>query len=280
MKPPPTQPPRVLWVDDDPSIRRLVALALEDEAIDLVLCASVAQARAALAHPVEPAQGPVALLVTDLMMPGENGFDLLDSLAGAARPRTVVFSARLDEDTQARLAALGVWRHLVKPAPVAALVACVRDGLEIHRVTGPDRLGGVNGADDADGAVGAGGADGAGATDAADGAGNPTAAAPEPQRRAQVLARNFGGDQQLFDAFEAACHDQFVHDLLAGDKATATDEGMPSLRLLGHSLKSVLRSLGHDAPAAHAQALEQAGDRPAALQAWAALRQALVIIRL
>jgi len=140
----------------------------------------------------------------------------------------------------------------------------------------------VDGANDADGAGGAGGADGAGATDAADGAdgaGHPTAAAPEPQRRAQALARNFGGDQRLFDTFEAACHDQFVHDLLAGDKAATTDEGLPSLRLLGHSLKSVLRSLGHDAPAAHAQALEQAGDRPAALQAWVALRQALVIIR-
>ena len=69
-----------------------------------------------------------------------------------------------------------------------------------------------------------------------------------------------------------------MRDLQAGDQAAAAEGGLAALRLLGHSLKSVLLSLGHDAPAADARRLELAADRAAALQAWAALRQALVAV--
>lgn len=93
---------RVVLVDDDPTIRRLFALALEDLDIDLQLCPSVAQARQVLR------EAPAQLLVTDLMMPGENGFDLLQALnddpglrAGA---RLAVFSAGLNAAVRDRLA--------------------------------------------------------------------------------------------------------------------------------------------------------------------------------
>ena len=67
--------PRVLFVDDDASIRQLVELSLEELDIDLVICSSVAQARQALR------QRPARLVITDLMMPVESGFDLLQELA-------------------------------------------------------------------------------------------------------------------------------------------------------------------------------------------------------
>ena len=103
-------PARVVLVDDDASIRRLVALALEDLPVELVACADAAQARQALRD------APAALLLTDLMMPGESGMALLQLLAadpGLRGPaQLAVFSAGVDEATQAALDALGVWRVL------------------------------------------------------------------------------------------------------------------------------------------------------------------------
>ncbi|TXC67071.1 response regulator [Piscinibacter aquaticus] len=66
--PRPMNRPRVLLVDDDPSIRRFVALALEDLDLELVEAGSVAQARERLAE-----GAGYALIVTDLMMPGRPG---------------------------------------------------------------------------------------------------------------------------------------------------------------------------------------------------------------
>lgn len=215
--------PCVLWVDDDAAIRHFVTLALEDEPIELRLCDSVAQAREVLA------QGPVALLVTDLMMPGETGFDLL---AGPLPVRSVVFSARLDEATRQQLAALGVWRHLPKPASVADLLDCVRSGVASAA---------------------------------------PPLPCPEDSRRERATAHSFAGNQALFERFEAACREQFLLDREAGDAAAARGD-LSSLRLLGHSLASVLRMLGHEAQAQQAQALESAAGLAAACQAWAALR--------
>ncbi len=236
----------MLWVDDDASIRHFVALALEDEPLDLQLCASVAQARTVLAQAIPGrAQAPVTLLVTDLMMPGDTGFDLLEGLArqpvAQPLPRTVVFSARLDAASQQRMAELQVWRHLLKPASVAELLACVRDGVQAS-------------------------------------AGHAPSAAPAPdaeqKRRQRAIAHAFGGDAVLFDRFEAACRVQFAVDRDVGDAAAARGD-LASLRLQGHSLKSVLRMLGHEGPAQQAQLLEGAADLAAASQAWAQLRHLL-----
>jgi CheY-like chemotaxis protein len=85
--------PRVVCVDDDASIRRFVELALEDLPVELLTCADATTARELLR------QGPVALLITDLMMPGESGFELLASLMADPALRggalLAVFSAGL-----------------------------------------------------------------------------------------------------------------------------------------------------------------------------------------
>lgn len=69
--------PRVLLVEDDPSLRRFVALALDELDIQLLRCASVAEAVEVLS------QGPVRLVLTDLMMPGESG---LACCSGSSSP--------------------------------------------------------------------------------------------------------------------------------------------------------------------------------------------------
>jgi CheY-like chemotaxis protein len=237
--------PRVVLVDDDASIRRLVALALEDLDIELLAVATVEQALAALRA------GPARLIVTDLMMPGATGFDLLQRLAEEpalrAGARLAVYSAGLNAATRAQLAELDVWRALDKPVSVQLLEACVVEAL-----------------------------------------GSP-APAPQPDSRPQAggepleggernaVAELFGGDLALFLAFKAGAQAQFGADLAEGDRVSEAGE-LAALRRLAHSLKGVLMTLGHDAAAHHARRLEllaAAGDTTASRAAWADLRAAL-----
>jgi CheY-like chemotaxis protein len=123
----PVQAPRVLLVDDDATLRRLVAMMLEDLPIELLCCSSVADALDALRAQT------VQLLITDWMMPGDSGLVLLQTLAREpalrGEARLVVFSAGLDAAVQSQLAGLGVWRTLAKPVAVQAMEDCVCEAL-------------------------------------------------------------------------------------------------------------------------------------------------------
>jgi CheY-like chemotaxis protein len=123
----PATRPRIVCVDDDASIRRFVGLVLEDLPVEVLTCADAAAARELLR------QGPVALLITDLMMPGESGFELLASLVADPALRAgallAVFSAGLNATTRARLEGLDVWRELDKPVSVLELEDCVMQAL-------------------------------------------------------------------------------------------------------------------------------------------------------
>lgn len=116
---------RVLLVEDDPSIRRFVELALEDLPIELRLASSLAQARAELEA------GPVVLVISDMMLPDGSGAELLHDLGqrAAPRPRLVAFSAGVNAERRAALLAMGVDEVLAKPVSLQALEACVRRAL-------------------------------------------------------------------------------------------------------------------------------------------------------
>jgi CheY-like chemotaxis protein len=227
----------VLLVDDDAALRKLVTMVLEVLDIELVVCTNGADALAALQA------APVQLLITDLMMPGVSGYDLLQALADTpalrGNARVMVFSAGLDAAARARLAPLGVWRLLGKPVSVRALEAGVREALALSagEAAGPDGA-------PSDGPAG-------------------SAAADEASAEQAAIARYFGGQAALFAAYRADCLAQFTHDLQAGDQALAVKDAA-ALRRLAHNLKSVLRMLGREAAAGQAQALEAA----AAGQDW------------
>lgn len=119
---------RVLLVEDDASIRRFVAMALEELPVDLVEAATLAEAHAALAG------GPVALLLCDLMLPDGSGISLLQALAGdparRAGARLVAFSAGISAERREQLEQIGVDEVLAKPVALAALEACVQRALD------------------------------------------------------------------------------------------------------------------------------------------------------
>ena len=264
--PQPAGLPRVLLVDDDASVRRLVALALDGLPLELLSCADGAAALALLET------GPVQVLVTDLMMPGVSGLELLQRLAREPALRQgaelVAFSAGIDAATRQQLQSLGVHRMLSKPVSLKALEDVVMEAVTNSAARmAPAALAPAELQADATPAAVAG--------PAAGDAPAPGHAAPADEARA--IANHFGGDAGLFHAFRQSCLPQFGADLAEGDAAWARADA-PAVRRLAHSLKSVLATLGHTQAAAWARTVESAAaaDHLAPSQdAWFALREAL-----
>ncbi len=240
---------RVVVVEDDASVRRFVAMALEDLDLDLALCADVAQAMAALR------ERPARLVISDLMMPGESGLVLIERLASqpdlGAGALVAVFSAGVQAELRAQLQALGVWRILSKPTSLALLRGCVEDARR--------------------------------ALNAAAGSPPPVNACSAGQPsvdEAACVAEYFGGDRRLYESYKAMCHKQFALDLQAGDAACRTGD-VQALKHLAHSLKSVLRCLGHARLADAARAIEHAAgsaDMASASAGWTEFRRELAVL--
>ncbi len=116
------QPLRILHVEDDPDLRRLVARLLQGSAVELHGAGSLAEARAALTRRRH------GLVILDLGLPDGDGGELLPELA-AARPPTpvVIFSARDPQRADSEL----VLRQLVKSRHDSEdLAALIRDYLK------------------------------------------------------------------------------------------------------------------------------------------------------
>jgi len=240
--------PRVLLIEDDPSMQQFVSLVLQDFHLELV---SVDSVEAGLG---ELARAPVALILSDLNMPGLTGFDLVDRLAAEpslrGNARIAIFSAGLDEAARRRLDRPSVWRLLSKPCRLEELEACVDEALAAQAsFVAPVRE-----------AV--------------------TAGAPD-----DTIARYFGGDVELFTAFRQACVERFDDDIATGDRASEAGD-IDTLHHLSHSLKSVLRMLGLPRDAAIAFALEDAcahaegADSLAVIRPlWQGLRRVICTLR-
>ncbi|MBK0111798.1 MULTISPECIES: response regulator [unclassified Delftia] len=241
--------PAVLLVEDDASIARFVTLALEGMPLTLVSCASAEQAQSLLQSQ------PFALLITDLMLPGASGVELIEWLRNSPQAgcSAVVFSAGVRADVALRLEQLQVWGVLRKPVSVAQLVDCVESVLAAQPAGSP-----------APASVQAAGAD-MPADVPADG--GPAA-----------VSSYFGGDAALFHSYRASCLAQLPDDVALGENLLAARDAA-ALRRLAHNLKSVLRLLGHEQASGLAQTLEQAclaSDWAGATDAWRQLGAALL----
>jgi two-component system response regulator PilR (NtrC family) len=116
---------RVLVVDDEQSMRELLAIMLRRDGFDVVAAESRAQAAAVLAR------GPVDLIVTDVKLPDGDGIEILRHVKAAA-PETVVIVMTAFGSTETAVAALklGAYDYLIKPFDVDELKIVVRNALE------------------------------------------------------------------------------------------------------------------------------------------------------
>lgn len=113
--------PRVLVVEDDPPIARLLARTAGLEGADVTTIADGAEARAAWQA------GGFALVLLDAMLPGVDGVTLCRErrLAGDRTP-VVLVTARQLGDLEASARAAGVTEVLAKPFAYDELVATLR----------------------------------------------------------------------------------------------------------------------------------------------------------
>lgn len=114
---------RVLVVDDEADVRRLVAKVLEDAGATITAAASAAEALAALSKEIPD------VLVSDLGMPERDGFDLIRTLreqghTGDALP-AVALTAYAHRDDERRALLAGFQVHIPKPVDPHDLIAVV-----------------------------------------------------------------------------------------------------------------------------------------------------------
>ncbi|MFQ5342710.1 MAG: response regulator [Anaerolineae bacterium] len=123
----PAMAARILVVDDDPAMRRLLTVILESQDYQVQLASSVANALEAIAQ-----QRP-DVVCCDLMMPEVSGLDFLEQmrenpeLAGIP---VIVVSATGEEEMIHQARALGAFAHLAKPFSKTALLALIESALE------------------------------------------------------------------------------------------------------------------------------------------------------
>jgi two-component system, OmpR family, KDP operon response regulator KdpE len=122
--------PLVLLVEDDRELRGTLRAALEVEGYRVHASASLADARAVLAHGA--ADGGLDLVLLDLGLPDGDGQALLAQLRRDRGTPVIVVSARHGDDHKVRLLDAGADDYLVKPFSLAELLARMRVALR-HR---------------------------------------------------------------------------------------------------------------------------------------------------
>lgn len=113
----------ILIVDDEPDVRDILACVFEDAGASVVAAADVEGAVSALAsHRID-------VLVTDLVMPGQDGYDLLSRIeqdpSAEGSLTTVAVTALASPRERLRVLAAGFDHHVAKPVNFNALVELI-----------------------------------------------------------------------------------------------------------------------------------------------------------
>jgi response regulator RpfG family c-di-GMP phosphodiesterase len=124
-----SDPTKILIVDDDTSVRDVISVLLGEEGY---VCTAVSSAEAAL-DAVRHADFP--LVISDVRMPGKDGFWLLDRMR-ETHPDTAVVMLTAYGDTEAAVECLrnGAADYLLKPPKVTELIRAIERALGKRRL--------------------------------------------------------------------------------------------------------------------------------------------------
>jgi len=113
---------RVLIIDDDEDLLFLIGKFMEAKGIDFELAGNAEQARMHLAHT------RFDLLISDLKMPGESGFDLFRYVASEyPEVRFVIMSGYDDHRTRSVARGMGIDGYIEKPFSFLDLLQIVEN---------------------------------------------------------------------------------------------------------------------------------------------------------
>jgi CheY-like chemotaxis protein len=115
---------RVLVVEDEADLRDALTLLLIDEGAEVTAVASAAEARRALE------QDRPHVLISDLTMPVEDGYDLIRSIRALPPDRggripAAALTGHVDAETRAHILQAGYQHHVGKPVEADRLIAVV-----------------------------------------------------------------------------------------------------------------------------------------------------------
>ena len=110
----------LLIVDDDDALRGEIAGYLADHGFTVHQARDAVEARARLKA------SPIAVMVLDVMLPGEDGLSVAKSLAGGKGPSILMLSSMGDSIDRILGLELGADDYVVKPVPPRELLARVR----------------------------------------------------------------------------------------------------------------------------------------------------------
>jgi CheY-like chemotaxis protein len=121
---------RILIVDDEPSITRLLKLNLEQTGDYEVATENVSQAALVAAERFQP-----DLMLLDVMMPGLDGGSLASQLQGSPKlkgvPIVFLTAAITREEVRKRQGVVGGLPFLAKPVDLDEVVACLQHHLGV-----------------------------------------------------------------------------------------------------------------------------------------------------
>ncbi|MCB2173790.1 response regulator, partial [bacterium] len=119
----------VLLIDDEDSILKLLGAVLRGAGYQVLSGTSVAEGRSILKH------HHVDLLVTDINMPEESGFVLIDHVKRYHPQLPIVVATVIDNITEAQqVLESGVYGYLVKPFNKNLVLITVANALRLHEL--------------------------------------------------------------------------------------------------------------------------------------------------
>ncbi|MDP3277641.1 MAG: sigma-54 dependent transcriptional regulator [Deltaproteobacteria bacterium] len=120
-------PARVLVVDDEPSLRQMLRVMLSRAGHEVIDAIDVASARSAIAH----ASPAFDLVITDLVMPGGSGLDVIRAAREhSAETQVLMVTAHASVETAVEAMRLGAYGYVEKPLDLATARAQVDKALE------------------------------------------------------------------------------------------------------------------------------------------------------
>lgn len=118
-----TEPTRILVVDDDPRVRRLLDRYLTREGFEVAQAASGAEMREAMG------QGPVSLVLLDLVLPGEDGLTLARELRQHSNVPIIMLSGKGKMLDRVIGLEVGADDYITKPFHLREVLARIRSVL-------------------------------------------------------------------------------------------------------------------------------------------------------
>ncbi len=115
--------PKILVVDDEPQIRRLLRTGLPPHGYELVEAGNGAEALKAFTREKPD------IVILDLGLPDQDGFAIVEKIRATALTPILVLSARSDIDGKVRALELGADDYVTKPFDMAELLARLKAAL-------------------------------------------------------------------------------------------------------------------------------------------------------